>query len=135
MQSPFLGLFWGGKQIGKLEFKTGLCPKDLFFPMRAEERLFLLPSLISFFNFQKHGFRHTAGLPEGTHLFHLHELLPGPHHHRLWAQLLPSLSEPLLGRRPDSKEVPRVQGNIREARFQNQHCPQEAGFPCQTGQS
>ena len=27
-----------------------------------------------------------------------------------------------------------MQGNIREAQFQNQCCPQEAGFPCQTGQ-
>ena len=135
IQSSSLGLFWGGKQIGKLEFKIGICAKDLFFLIRAEEKLFLLLSLISFSNFQKHGFRHTAGLPERTHLLHLHELLPGPRHHRLWAQLLPSLSEPLLGRRPDPKELPWVQGTIREAWFPNQHCPQEAGFPCQTGQS
>ena len=94
-----------------------------------------LSSFLSYFNFQKHGFRHLTSLPEWSHLLCLYELLPRPCHHRLWAQLLPSLPGPLLGGSPNSNVLPWVQRSIREARFQNQHRTKEPGFHCQRGQS
>lgn len=119
--------------MGKLESSSFV--QRVFFSNQGRSMTFCLLSVF-LFNFQKHGFRRIhAHLPGWTQMLHLHELLHRPRHHRLWAQLLPSLPVPLLGGRTSPKELPWVQGSVRETRFQNQYCTQEAGFPCQTGQS
>ena len=79
--------------------------KALCFHYQGRRKTFSLTiSILSYF--QKHRLRQAGSLPEGTHLLHLHEQLPGPRHHRLWALLLPSLPEPLLAEGQTPRSCP-----------------------------